>query len=103
MFDWVDSSGSDNGSSMQGFGHYHEHYRKGDDGQWRIAELRLTRLRVDSSPPTGAVTKSRRGPGFTPSLSSATLDAGGGQRFSTSHRRERMRHLPSPARTRSSV
>jgi hypothetical protein len=41
---------------MQGFGHYHEQYRKGDDGQWRIAELRLTRLRVDSSPPTGAVT-----------------------------------------------
>jgi hypothetical protein len=56
MFDWVDSSGSGGGSSMQGFGHYHEQYRKGDDGRWRIAELRLTRLRVDSSPPTGAVT-----------------------------------------------
>jgi hypothetical protein len=28
MFDWVDSSGS-GGTSMQGFGHYHEHYVKG--------------------------------------------------------------------------
>jgi hypothetical protein len=54
MFDWVDSSGS-GGTSMQGFGHYHEHYVKGDDGRWRIAELRLTRLRVDNTAPTGAV------------------------------------------------
>ena len=29
-----------------GYGHYHETYRK-DDGQWRIATLRLTRLRLD--------------------------------------------------------
>jgi SnoaL-like domain len=54
MFDWVDSSGS-GGSGMQGFGHYHERYVKGDDGRWRIAELRLTRLRVDQASPTGAV------------------------------------------------
>jgi hypothetical protein len=54
MFDWVDSSGS-GGTSMQGFGHYHEQYVKGDDGKWRIAELRLTRLRTDNTAPTGAV------------------------------------------------
>ena len=54
MFDWVDSSGS-GGGSMQGFGHYHEQYVKGDDGRWRIRELKLTRLRVDQTSPTGAV------------------------------------------------
>jgi hypothetical protein len=54
MYDWVDSSGS-GGTSMQGFGHYHEHYVKGADGKWRIAELRLTRLRTDNTAPTGAV------------------------------------------------
>jgi hypothetical protein len=54
MFDWVDSSGS-GGGSMQGFGHYHENYLKGDDGRWRIKELKLTRLRVDQTPGTGAV------------------------------------------------
>lgn len=45
MFDWVDGPGF----SMQGFGHYHERYVKGDDEQWRIQELRLTRLRVDTT------------------------------------------------------
>jgi hypothetical protein len=54
MFDWVDSSGS-GGNSMQGFGHYHEHYVKGGDGKWRIKELRLTRLRTDLTAGTGAV------------------------------------------------
>lgn len=54
MFDWVDSSGS-GGGSMQGFGHYHEHYFKGEDGRWRIRELTLTRLRVDQTAATGAV------------------------------------------------
>jgi hypothetical protein len=53
MYDWVDSSGS-GGTSMQGFGHYHEHYVKGDDGRWRISRLRLTRLRTDTAE-TGAV------------------------------------------------
>ena len=48
MYDWVDRSGS-GGDSMQGFGHYHEHYVKGDDGKWRIKELRLTRLRTDQT------------------------------------------------------
>jgi hypothetical protein len=54
MFDWVDSSGS-GGGSMQGFGHYHETYVKGDDGRWRIKELKLTRLRTDETAPSGAV------------------------------------------------
>jgi uncharacterized protein (TIGR02246 family) len=31
---------------MRGHGHYHETYRKGPDGEWRIATLHLTRLRV---------------------------------------------------------
>jgi len=48
MYDWVDRSGS-GGDSMQGFGHYHEHYVKGNDGKWRIKELRLTRLRTDQT------------------------------------------------------
>jgi len=31
---------------LHGYGHYHERYVKQEDG-WRIAEIRLTRLRVD--------------------------------------------------------
>jgi len=45
MFDWVDDA--DNSMALQGFGHYHENYVRGADGQWRISELRLTRIRVD--------------------------------------------------------
>jgi hypothetical protein len=45
MYDWVDSPRED--AARVGFGHYHEKYAKGEDGQWRIAELRLTRIRVD--------------------------------------------------------
>ena len=33
------------GSSV-GYGHYHEDYRKGDDGRWRIARFHLTRLLI---------------------------------------------------------
>lgn len=44
MYDWVESA---DGWSNQGFGHYHERYEKGADGRWRIAELRLTRLRLE--------------------------------------------------------
>lgn len=32
---------------MHGYGHYHDDYRKGADGEWRIARHHLTRLRVD--------------------------------------------------------
>ena len=44
------------GFAVDGWGHYHERYRRGSDGAWRIAETRLSRLRVESSIP--AVTRS---------------------------------------------
>ena len=54
MFDWVDDPGQHR--AFQGYGHYHEEYRRGDDGQWRISQLRLTRLRVDEvAPSSGTV------------------------------------------------
>jgi uncharacterized protein (TIGR02246 family) len=34
------------GTRLDGFGHYHETYVKGDDG-WRIASSKLTRLHAD--------------------------------------------------------
>ena len=43
------------GSELRGYGHYHETYRKGSDGRWRIAALRLTRIRVDEVPPSRPV------------------------------------------------
>ena len=33
---------------LHGFGHYHERYRKGDDG-WRFVYRKLTRIRVGTS------------------------------------------------------
>jgi ketosteroid isomerase-like protein len=45
MDDLVERPRAD-GPSWHGYGHYHEEYRRGEDG-WRIASLRLTRLRVD--------------------------------------------------------
>jgi uncharacterized protein (TIGR02246 family) len=48
MFDYLDfptTDGTRNG--MQGYGHYHERYAREADA-WRISELLLTRLRVDS-------------------------------------------------------
>ena len=47
MFDHIDIPGK---PLRQGYGHYHETYRKESDG-WRIASLRLTRLRVDTLDP----------------------------------------------------
>lgn len=35
-------------SSLQGYGHYHEQYRRTGDG-WRISSMRLSRLRVDTA------------------------------------------------------
>jgi hypothetical protein len=46
MYDWVDDA--EKGYAVQGWGHYHERYRRRDDGAWQISELRLTRLRSDS-------------------------------------------------------
>ena len=48
MFDYVELPASDSGerSGFQGYGHYTEEYVR-EDGAWRIARTRLTRLRVD--------------------------------------------------------
>jgi hypothetical protein len=35
-----------------GYGHYEEEYRCGQDSEWRISFLRLTRLRIDAVPAT---------------------------------------------------
>lgn len=42
MTDIIAGPGSNH---LQGFGHYHETYRR-EDGEWRFASLRLTRLLV---------------------------------------------------------
>jgi len=39
------------GFTLDGWGHYHETYRRCADGRWRIASTRLTRLRVESPDP----------------------------------------------------
>ena len=41
MHDWIDHPAYD----LVGFGHYHEEYRKHEDGRWRIQRSQLTRLR----------------------------------------------------------
>jgi hypothetical protein len=33
--------------SIVSWGHYHEEYRRGDDGRWRISRFHLTRLRFE--------------------------------------------------------
>jgi uncharacterized protein (TIGR02246 family) len=40
------------GARLDGYGHYHETYRK-VDAEWRIASSRLTRLHVDLAPGEG--------------------------------------------------
>jgi uncharacterized protein (TIGR02246 family) len=50
MFDVVERPGE---PVRVGFGHYHEEYVR-QDGAWRIARLRLERLRVDHLPALGA-------------------------------------------------
>ena len=47
MLRWPD------GRELHGYGHYHETYAK-IDGCWRIKTLKLTRLRMDFSEPSGA-------------------------------------------------
>jgi SnoaL-like domain len=49
MNDWVDDPGR--GGAWQGYGHYHERYRRDEDGRWRITSVHLTRLRVNQVPP----------------------------------------------------
>jgi uncharacterized protein (TIGR02246 family) len=43
------------GLNMYGYGHYHEEYRKCDDGVWRISKSRVTRLHIDELEPGGAM------------------------------------------------
>ena len=38
-----------NGTSLTGYGHYHDRFRR-QTGEWRIAALKLTRLRVELVP-----------------------------------------------------
>lgn len=54
MFDYVEwpqggLPGAPDPYAIQGYGHYEEEYRR-VDGEWKIAFLRLTRLRVDELP-----------------------------------------------------
>lgn len=48
MFDYVEFPPNANGErlGLQGFGHYTEQYVR-EDGEWRIASLHLSRLRID--------------------------------------------------------
>jgi uncharacterized protein (TIGR02246 family) len=47
MFDYVKFTSPERQVELKGYGHYHEEYRKGADGRWRISSLKLHRLRVD--------------------------------------------------------
>jgi hypothetical protein len=47
MEDYVQIPTPDGDITLKGYGHYHERYRRGGDDRWRIASLRLERLRVD--------------------------------------------------------
>lgn len=64
MYDWVDDA--EKGYAVQGWGHYHERYQRGDGGIWRISELRLTRLRSDPIEPTRATDDQRWPPPWEP-------------------------------------
>ncbi|WOK37668.1 nuclear transport factor 2 family protein [Sphingomonas sp. C3-2] len=44
---WVNEGSALPFKWLHGYGHYHEQYRK-DGGVWRIAAIKLTRLRVDA-------------------------------------------------------
>jgi 3-hydroxyisobutyrate dehydrogenase-like beta-hydroxyacid dehydrogenase len=50
MFDYVQGDGPRGRTSIMGWGHYIETYRKGDDGRWRISSKRNERLRLDEVP-----------------------------------------------------
>jgi hypothetical protein len=44
LYDWVDNA--EHGHAWQGYGHYDERYVREGDGRWRIAEMRLSRIRM---------------------------------------------------------
>jgi hypothetical protein len=47
MFDYVEWDEQDGARvGLQGYGHYREEYKR-EDGEWRIARIRLERLRID--------------------------------------------------------
>lgn len=51
MFDYVQAHPAGGlPIGLKGYGHYHETYRKGDDGRWRISSKRNVRLRLDALP-----------------------------------------------------
>ena len=45
MYDYLEGP---EGYRMEGWGHYHETYRKGADDRWQISSTRLTRLRIET-------------------------------------------------------
>lgn len=48
MFDYVEWDEQDGARvELQGYGHYREEYER-EDGEWRIARIRLERLRIDA-------------------------------------------------------
>lgn len=49
MQDWLDWP---NGRTLMGLGHYHERYVR-EDGAWKIAASRLTRLHLEMTQPDG--------------------------------------------------
>jgi hypothetical protein len=50
IIEWKDRHPREGWKSIVGRGHYHDTYRK-TDGNWRIATLSLTRLRLDVTKP----------------------------------------------------
>ena len=53
VIEWTDCHPREGWKAIVGRGHYHETYRRGADGRWRIATLTLTRLRLDIEWPEG--------------------------------------------------
>ena len=51
MFDFIDRVSAEAGTRLvrEGYGWYEEQYRK-DNGSWKIASMRVTRIRVDDIP-----------------------------------------------------
>jgi hypothetical protein len=52
MFDFVEDPGR--GVAQQAYGYYHDEYRRGADGQWRISSTRLERIRPNVPMPMTA-------------------------------------------------
>ena len=52
VIEWTTSHPREGWKAITGRGHYHETYRK-HGGEWRIATLTLTRLRLDTVMPEG--------------------------------------------------